>query len=183
MTWLKPLFNLKLTIILFSCTFSSLISAQTPSERISEIKGMYNEIMGLGELNCIENSMIDYIDVGGEMYEMEQQAASCFVNYKYGINKGIINDWEYTGEIYAYYFQGNLFFVYMKYYDVTFEGELRFYFYENGDIVQILQKNNENGEDLSLVPNTKVEDEELKNSLITNLYSDLEKIQVILNQD
>jgi hypothetical protein len=173
-------------IIIFSifiCAMNSFVFAQTPSERISEIKGMYNEIMGLGEQNCIENSMIEYVDIGGELYEMEQKASSCFVNYMYGLEKGIINDWEYTGEIYAYYFQGNLFFVYMKYFDVAFEGELRYYFYENGEIVQILQKNNENGEDLSLVPNTKVEDEELKNSLLMNLYSDLEKIHVILNQD
>jgi len=183
MTWLKSLFKLKLVIIFFICAYSSLIFSQSPTDRITEIKGMYNEIMGLGEQNCIEKSMIDYIDVGGEIYELEQKASSCFVNYNYGIKKGIIADWEYTGEIYAYYFQGNLFFVYMKYFDVAFEGELRFYFYENGNIVQILQKNNENGEDLSLVPNTKIEDEELKSSLIMNLYSDLEKMHVVLNQD
>jgi len=171
------------TFSIFICAMNSFVFAQTQSERITEIKRMYSEIINLGEQNCIDKSMMDYIDVGGEMYEMEQKASSCFVNYKYGIKKGIINDWEYTGEIYAYYFQGNLFFVYMKYFDVAFEGELRYYFYENGNIVQILQKNNENGEDLSLVPNTKVEDEELKSSLITNLYSDLAKMHLILNQD
>jgi hypothetical protein len=49
MTWLKSLFKLKLVIIFFICAYSSLIFSQSPTDRITEIKGMYNEIMGLGE--------------------------------------------------------------------------------------------------------------------------------------
>ncbi len=171
------------TILVCFCVLNTPVFSQSESDRIAEIKRMYNEIIGLGEQNCAEKSMIDYIDVGGEVVEMEQKASFCQINDSYFLIKGVISDWEYEEEIYAYYRNSNIFFVYIKYYDVAFEGELRYYFYENGDLVQILEKNNENADDLNLVPNSKVESEDELNRLLTYLTNDLEKIKLIFDQE
>jgi hypothetical protein len=170
------------TILVCFCVLNTPVFSQSQSDRIAEIKRMYSEVTQLGEKNCIVKTMVDKIDVSGEFYEVEQKAEFCDVNSTYTIVKGVISDWEYEEELFAYYVNGKLFFVFIKFYNVAFEGELRYYFYENGDVAQILQKNNENGDDLNIVPNSKVESEEEKNEFLSYLYGDMEKIQQILGQ-
>jgi hypothetical protein len=173
----------KITQTILVCLLNTTIFSQSESDRIAEIKRMYNEVTQLGEQNCIVKTMVDKIDVSGEFYEVEQKAEFCDVNSTYSIVKGVISDWEYEEELFAYYINGKLFFVFIKFYNVATEGELRYYFYENSDIAQILQKNIENGDDLNLVPNIKVESEEETNEFLSYLYGDLEKIQQILDQE
>lgn len=173
----------KIILIILIFIHNLVITAQTSTERINEIKKMYGEVVGLGKINCQEKKMIDYQDVGGDINEVEQKAEVCHLNSIYTLRKGIISKWEYSSEIFAYYNHENLFFVFVKYIGVAYEGELRFYFHKNGDLIQILEKDNLNGEELSKAPNVKVEDSVRKSDLLHDLKSDVEKIQLILIQN
>ena len=178
--------NMKTTSQYFLIALCILVNihhsiAQNTSIRIQEIKKMYAEAIDLekqGSIKCKSEKKTAYDKPYTEPFE--HTVKKCEYNNGYTILKGNFPLHE-SGETYVYYFKNNqLFFVLCTNGAECCNQEDRLYFDAKGNIIKILERNNNCDCNAELGSNTDVTDKTYKKEIKDKAMSRLKEIRTML---
>lgn len=149
-----------LCIVLFlgsldgTCSTSNAQSAPSRKKLVSidaraaEIKRMYAEVQGLlrnsSNVSCIEAKRIEYDDPEPDYnYPHEQFARHCTLPLNYSVYSATLRGHESLEDV-TFYFKGKqLFFVYSEGGAESFAFEQRSFYDERGNVLQLIERTNE----------------------------------------
>jgi hypothetical protein len=170
------------SIVYFISIFFFLNSHQGFSQdnaaRIQEIKTMYSEIVELqkntDQKQCKTGKKTTYesLESSTTGFPFEQTAEKCTLKNNYSIIKGNFKGYEWGNDIFFYYKNNNLFFVYSEGGAESCYSEYRIYYDIKGNVIKILEKSNDcSGE--TPVKNTDITEPEEQKRILLRVNEDL----------
>lgn len=179
---MEPTLNY-LTVFLLFLTHSVL--SQDNSKRVQEIKTMYSEINELEKTidhkQCKTGKKITHESLTSDTsgYPFEQTAEKCLLKNNYSIIKGNFTGYEWAADIWFYYKNSELFFVYTERGAESCYSEYRIYYDTKGSFIKILEKSNNCSGDYA-EKNVELTDAEDQKRILTRINEDHAELMEML---